>query len=83
MTERQLPVGVTPNGAATRIIPGDIFKWFDRATTRPSMAGEYGADIVFLDPPYRFVRDRPDELIQLTFHFELEGGALSSCGVYS
>lgn len=52
----------------TRIIPGDIFKWFERATTRPSMAGEYGADLIFLDPPYRFVRDRPDELIQLTFH---------------
>lgn len=52
----------------TRIIPGDIFKWFERATTRPTMAGEYGADIIFLDPPYRFVRDRPDELIQLTFH---------------
>lgn len=52
----------------TRIIPGDIFKWFDRATTRPATAGEIGADLVFLDPPYRFVRDRPDELIQLAFH---------------
>lgn len=52
----------------TRIIPGDIFKWFERATTRPSMAGDIGADLVFLDPPYRFVRDRPDELIQLVFH---------------
>jgi len=52
----------------TRIVPGDIFKWFDRATTRPNMAGRIGADIVFLDPPYRFVRDRPDELIQLVFH---------------
>lgn len=52
----------------TRIIPGDIFKWFDRTNTRPATAGQIGADLVFLDPPYRFVRDRPDELIQLVFH---------------
>ncbi len=55
-------------GPKTRVIPGDIFKWFDRTTTRPATAGNIGADLVFLDPPYRFVRDRPDELIQLTFH---------------
>lgn len=52
----------------TRIIPGDIFKWFERTNTRPTTAGAIGADLVFLDPPYRFVRDRPDELIQLAFH---------------
>lgn len=52
----------------TRTISGDIFKWFERATKRPDDAGKIGADIIFLDPPYRFVRDRPDELIQLAFH---------------
>ncbi len=63
----------------TRIIPGDIFKWFERTTTRPGTAGRIGADLVFLDPPYRFVVDRPDELIQLAFHLthlHLQPGAL-------
>lgn len=63
----------------TRIIPGDIFKWFERTNTRPATAGPIGADLVFLDPPYRFVRDRPDELIQLAFHLthmHLRPGAL-------
>jgi 16S rRNA (guanine966-N2)-methyltransferase len=52
----------------SRIIPGDLFKWFDRTNTRPITAGEIGADLVFLDPPYRFLTDRPDELLQLTLH---------------
>ena len=52
----------------TRIIPGDLFKWFGRATIRPEMAGQIGADIVFLDPPYRFLRDHSDEILQLAFH---------------
>jgi 16S rRNA (guanine966-N2)-methyltransferase len=52
----------------SRIIPGDLFKWFDRTNTRPTTAGEIGADLVFLDPPYRFLTDRPNELLQLTLH---------------
>lgn len=52
----------------SQVIPGDLFKWFDRATTRPITSNATRADLVFLDPPYRFVRDRPDELIQLAFH---------------
>lgn len=61
----------------SRIISGDLFRWFDRATSRP---GEVSADqrvqsraagpadLVFLDPPYRFLTDRPDELLQLALH---------------
>lgn len=52
----------------TRIIPGDLFKWFDRAAIRTEDAGRIGADVIFLDPPYRFVNDRPDELLQLALH---------------
>jgi 16S rRNA (guanine966-N2)-methyltransferase len=52
----------------SRIIPGDLFKWFDRTNTRPATAGEIGADLVFLDPPYRFLTDRPNELLQLGLH---------------
>ena len=52
----------------SRIIPGDLFKWFDRTNTRPATAGEIGADMVFLDPPYRFLTDRPNELLQLALH---------------
>src|SRR5215207_8143468 len=49
-------------GERSRTIPGDLFKWFERANTRPGTAGEIGAELVFLDPPYRFLTDRPNEL---------------------
>ncbi|MCC6423173.1 MAG: 16S rRNA (guanine(966)-N(2))-methyltransferase RsmD [Phycisphaerales bacterium] len=61
----------------SRIIPGDLFKWFHRATQKPAEAsvdqtvqsrGAGPADIIFLDPPYRFLTDRPDELLQLSLH---------------
>jgi 16S rRNA (guanine966-N2)-methyltransferase len=52
----------------SRIIPGDLFKWFERTNTRPTTAGDIGADLVFLDPPYRFLTDRPDELLQFALH---------------
>jgi 16S rRNA (guanine966-N2)-methyltransferase len=52
----------------SRTIGGDLFKWFERTNTRPTTAGEIGADLVFLDPPYRFLTDRPDELLQLSLH---------------
>jgi 16S rRNA (guanine966-N2)-methyltransferase len=52
----------------SRVIPGDLFKWFERTNTRPTTAGEIGADLAFLDPPYRFLTDRPDELLQFALH---------------
>lgn len=55
-------------GERSRTIPGDLFKWFERTNTRPGTAGEIGADLVFLDPPYRFLTDRPDELLQFALH---------------
>ena len=41
------------------VVAGDLFRWFD--ATRPPLK----ADIVFLDPPYRFLRERPDDVRRL------------------
>jgi 16S rRNA (guanine966-N2)-methyltransferase len=41
------------------IVGTDIFQWLSKS--RP----EHRAEVVFLDPPYRYVRERPDELIRL------------------
>jgi len=46
-------------GRAT-VISGDLFRWFD---TDPTGAR---ADVLFLDPPYRFLRERSDALRQLS-----------------
>jgi 16S rRNA (guanine966-N2)-methyltransferase len=55
-------------GDRSRVVSGDLFKWFERTNTRPTTAGEIGAELVFLDPPYRFLTERPDELLQLALH---------------
>lgn len=52
----------------SRIVPGDLFKWFHLSTTRPASTEASGADIVFLDPPYRFLKQHADELLQLALH---------------
>jgi 16S rRNA (guanine966-N2)-methyltransferase len=51
-----------------RIVPGDIFKWFDLSIRRPDSTQASGADVVFLDPPYRFLKNRADELLQLALN---------------
>jgi len=45
-----------------QIIPGDLFQWFAR---HPAPAEQDRADIIFLDPPYRFVRERAADLQEL------------------
>lgn len=62
-----------------RIVPGDLFKWFNRANIRPEADATGGADIVFLDPPYRFLRTAADEILQLAFH--LTSGHLRPDGI--
>lgn len=42
------------------IISGDVFGWFEQ-TTPP----ERRVDLIFLDPPYRFLRERPQMLQSL------------------
>jgi 16S rRNA (guanine966-N2)-methyltransferase len=51
-----------------RIVPGDVFRWFDQSIRRPDHTAASGADIVFLDPPYRFLQNRQDELLQLVLN---------------
>jgi 16S rRNA (guanine966-N2)-methyltransferase len=48
-------------GVADRstVVAGDLFRWF--AATTPAQR----ADVVFLDPPYRFLSERPNELRKL------------------
>ena len=46
----------------SRIIATDLFKWF-----ASNQAGQQ-ADLIFLDPPYRYVYERPPELQQLAAH---------------
>jgi 16S rRNA (guanine966-N2)-methyltransferase len=48
--------------------PGDLFQWFDAEVARPDTLGlsyRNTIDVAFLDPPYRFVRERPDPLRKL------------------
>lgn len=41
-----------------QIIPGNLFQWFAHAQPPE----QERADLVFLDPPYRFLNDRPADL---------------------
>jgi 16S rRNA (guanine966-N2)-methyltransferase len=52
----------------SRIVSGDLFRWFNLSTSRPATTEASGADIVFLDPPYRFLREHSDEILQLALH---------------
>ena len=47
----------------SRAIDRDLFKWFE-STPAPPPPGEK-ADIIFLDPPYRFLTERAEELRKL------------------
>jgi len=48
--------------ASSRVVAGDLFRWFERT----AKVGVESADLIFLDPPYRFLRERPDEIRLLT-----------------
>jgi len=43
----------------SQVIAGDLFKWFSTA------AAGVGANVIFLDPPYRFLKEHPDKLREL------------------
>jgi 16S rRNA (guanine966-N2)-methyltransferase len=59
-------LGVTEQST---IIAGDLFKWFASADVREP------ADLIFLDPPYRFVRTSPlpDLMRQMSRHHVPKG----------
>jgi 16S rRNA (guanine966-N2)-methyltransferase len=46
-------------GPSSAVVPGDLFKWF--ASHQP----EAKADLIFLDPPYRFLSEQPQALVKL------------------
>ena len=54
----RLKKNITALGVANRsaVVAGDLFRWF--ASTKPATR----VDLVFLDPPYRFLRERPDDV---------------------
>jgi 16S rRNA (guanine966-N2)-methyltransferase len=45
------------------VIGGDLFKWFVS-----NIKGK--VDLIFLDPPYRFLKEQPDNLIKLAGQFQ-------------
>src|SRR5205807_2589067 len=46
-------------GHRSRVVAGDLFRWFAAPSGAASERGP--ADLIFLDPPYRFVRERPED----------------------
>jgi 16S rRNA (guanine966-N2)-methyltransferase len=57
-----------------RIISGDLFRWFEH----DAIDGDR-VDLIFLDPPYRFLRQRPADLQRLAERFaqaDLKPGAI-------
>lgn len=50
-------------GERSRVIEGNLFRWFASAGTASAEKGR--ADLIFLDPPYRFVREKAEDLQQL------------------
>lgn len=46
------------------LVTGDLFKWFACASAKGQ------ATVIFLDPPYRFLREKPEALLKLTSQFQ-------------
>ena len=57
----RLKKNIAALGVADRstVMAGDLFRWFDAA------AAPKNVDVIFLDPPYRFLRERPDDVRRL------------------
>ena len=49
-------------GEQSTVVTTNLFGWFDAAPAPPP---DGRVDVVFLDPPYKFLRDRPDDLRRL------------------
>ena len=57
----------------SRIVSGDLFRWFEKERPREK------ADVIFLDPPYRFLRERAGEMQKLATN--IAGSHLAPGGV--
>jgi len=51
-------------GSRSRVVKEDVFRWFGANANQDGVA-----DLIFLDPPYRFLRERPDDLRSLSKTF--------------
>ncbi|HEX8914233.1 MAG TPA: 16S rRNA (guanine(966)-N(2))-methyltransferase RsmD [Humisphaera sp.] len=49
-------------GRRSTVVTQDLFHWFDGA---PAVPDGQRAGVIFLDPPYRFLRERPEDLRRL------------------
>jgi 16S rRNA (guanine966-N2)-methyltransferase len=47
---------------ACEVVPGNLFAWFESSRKLPA---DRRIDVIFLDPPYRFLVERPADLQQL------------------
>ena len=54
-------------GSRSTVVAQDLFRWFrSNAAAKGQAPARAAVELVFLDPPYQFVRERPDELQELT-----------------
>jgi 16S rRNA (guanine966-N2)-methyltransferase len=53
-------------GERSKVVSGDLFRWFEARSDADRNAG---ADLIFLDPPYRFLRERQPDLQRLATRF--------------
>jgi 16S rRNA (guanine(966)-N(2))-methyltransferase RsmD len=49
--------------ATTQVIPGNLFRYFEKTP-----APKEKASVIFLDPPYRYLTENPDQLRSLAPH---------------
>lgn len=67
-------IGTLKVGDRSTVVTTDLFRWF----AEPKTQGR--ASLVFLDPPYRFLREKPDLLRRLANHLAarhlLKGGTV-------
>ncbi len=49
--------------SSTQVIPGDLFRWFAEPKNAPATPNQ--ANLIFLDPPYRLLREDADRLQNL------------------
>ena len=61
---KRLKANIAALGVAAHatVVADDVFRWFAHAGSSPELT----IQLAFLDPPYRFLRERPDELHSLT-----------------
>ena len=72
-------IGALKLGGKSTVIQGDLFAWF-RSDRK---AGEK-VELIFLDPPYRLLREQPAELLRLATVFaerELADGDTATVGI--